>query len=457
MLSKSKNFNINYAARIVEIKDFYSHSNPKVERLKCCKVAGYNIITGIDSEPGFYIYFPTGCQVDKEFLRLNNQFRDPELNDNPEKTGMFEKSGRVKAINLLGEKSEGFIIPKDSLIPYLGTLDISLLVDEINVDFDTICEKQLCKKYIPKDTQRVSNGSNKKSGKKSKADLIVEGQFAFHIDTTQLQRCPHVIKPDSVISITEKVHGTSAISSYILLKNPTKRGRVATFFYNLFSKDKLQREEDNPEYGYLWSSRKVIKSLTDDLGYYNADVWGVAHKVLEPYLSKGMTIYYEIIGFTPTGGYIQKGYDYGFEAPTDNNYEYGKHFGIQIYRITETNVDGVVHEYSARQVQQWCEKYNLPAVTLYYYGYAGDLYPELDPYNHWNENFLQRLQEDSKFYMEMNSPTCNNKVPHEGIVVRNETLGIEVYKVKCHKFLIKESEQLSKGIIDIETAEELDV
>lgn len=48
-LSKSKKANVNYLAKIVEIKNFRQHSNPEVTRLKCCTIDGFNIITGIDS------------------------------------------------------------------------------------------------------------------------------------------------------------------------------------------------------------------------------------------------------------------------------------------------------------------------------------------------------------------------------------------------------------------------
>lgn len=44
-LSKSKKANVNYLAKIVEIKNFRQHSNPEVTRLKCCTIDGFNIIT----------------------------------------------------------------------------------------------------------------------------------------------------------------------------------------------------------------------------------------------------------------------------------------------------------------------------------------------------------------------------------------------------------------------------
>ena len=63
-----------------------------------------------------------------------------------------------------------------------------------------------------------------------------------------------------------------------------------------------------------------------------------------------MTIYAEIAGYLPA---IQKDYDYGCLT--------GQH-KIFVYRITQTNVDGKVYEFSARQVQEWCKLNGLTPV-----------------------------------------------------------------------------------------------
>lgn len=78
-LIKSKNANVNYLAKIVEIKEFHKHSDPEVTKLKCCCIDGYNIITGIDSQPGLYVYFPTACCINPDFLRYCNLYRHKEL------------------------------------------------------------------------------------------------------------------------------------------------------------------------------------------------------------------------------------------------------------------------------------------------------------------------------------------------------------------------------------------
>lgn len=118
--------------------------------------------------------------------------------------------------------------------------------------------------------------------------------------------------------------------------------------------------------------------------------------------------------------------------------------------MTVTNVDGVVHEFSAREVQQWCARVGLTPVDEWYYGIAMDLYPDLNELEHWNENFMQKLANDTRFYMERNSPSCDNKVPHEGIVIKIENMKSEAFKLKCFKFLDKEGKELDKGETNIE-------
>lgn len=59
-----------------------------------------------------------------------------------------------------------------------------------------------------------------------------------------------------------------------------------------------------------------------------------------------MTAYYEIVGYLPNGGAIQKlggkAFDYGFEPPKSvEEYKYGENFGVQIYRLTYTNPEDV--------------------------------------------------------------------------------------------------------------------
>lgn len=453
-LIKSKNASENYLSKIVKINEFRKHNDPSVERLKCCTIDGFNMITGIDSEPGLYVYFPALSQINNDFLSYANLYKHKELNKNSEQSGMFEDNGRVKAIRLRGEISEGFIIPVVVLQNYvLSVTNQELSVSE-GEEFDAVehngKEFWISKKYLPKQTgAQVSGGGGRVSKKVPKGlDKVIDTQFRFHYDTVLIKKCPFVLNPNSLIQLSAKIHGTSGISAYVMCRRPLNWKEKITSILHLGPKEML-------EYDYLYSSRTVIKNKYYNKnvggGFYGCDVWAEADKLVRPHLAKGETAYYEIVGFLPNGGYIQKNYDYGCVAPKDNeDYTPEKHFKVRIYRVTYTNVDGQVLEYSTHQVQQWCAKHGLIPVEEYYYGKAGDLYPDIDKEQHWNENFLESLANDVVFNMEQRSPECKNNVPHEGLVIKIEDGMSRAFKLKCFKFLNKEQESLDKGEENIE-------
>ena len=451
-ITRSQKFNINYAAKIVKLEEFKPHPNPEVTKLQMAKVDGFNVVVGIDTCPGsIQIYFPVGCSICDKFLSENNLFSHNYMNSDTTQKGYFEDNGRVKPIRLKGVNSEGFLAPIESLTTAFK-IDLSNLEDVINTDFDTIDGIKLCKKYIiqGRHEPKVKSNNPKYKVKKSQAIRLVENQFRFHIDTIGIRKVPYSINPDDLISITHKVHGTSAISAMLLQQIPIKENWFKKILRKMFTNNPIPTEV---KYLDTCASRTVIKDIHNNPklgnGFYQTNIWEVAHNQIKNLLKNGMTLYYEIIGYLPNGSYIQKGFDYGFVQPI-TNYMFKIHYGIRVYRITYTNDVGDVFEFSAKQVQQWCKNNNLIPVEEVYYGLAKDLYPDLDLENHWNENFIDKLANDETFYMELNSPHCINMVPHEGVVIRKETLGINSYKLKTFRFLGKESRLMSLGESDIE-------
>ena len=457
-LNKSEKANVNYLAKIVEIKDFTPHVNPEVTRLKAAHVDGYTILVGINEQPGKFVYFPTSCTINPQFLSFANLYRHGEKNANPQETGMFEDNGRVKAIRLKGQVSEGFLLPVQMLCNFIvDSTSIEFTPDDCKTgtEFDEVEHKGkhfwVNKKFVVERRNTGGGGSKGRYDKKVKLfDKTIENQFRFHYDTVIVRKDPAAIKPEDTIQLTHKWHGTSAIFAYVLCKHPlTIKEKIAKW---------LTGNEFN-EYDYLYASRSVVKNSKIGgnkvgKGFYGEgnDVWGEAFKYIQPYLVKGMTIYAEVVGYLPNGGYIQKNYDYGCVPPKPGEtYTYGVHYKIMIYRITLTNVDGVVHEFSTQEVQTWSKMNGLTPVIQCYYGKAGDLYPELDRENHWSENFIECLANDKqRFFMEMDSPDCVNKVPHEGLVIKKEDMVPRAWKLKCFAFLNKEQKELDSGEENIE-------
>ena len=108
-LDFSKRYDINYLVKVVNVNEFHDH--PGADALKIAKVDGFSVIVGKDEECGTYLYFPTNCEVNPELLAYAGLYRKNGLNKNPKVSGFFEENGRVKAIKLRGEVSEGFLVP----------------------------------------------------------------------------------------------------------------------------------------------------------------------------------------------------------------------------------------------------------------------------------------------------------------------------------------------------------
>lgn len=444
MLTKSANHNINYLATIVDIKEFRPH--PKADRLKLATVYGNTVITSISAEPGMYCYFPIESALSKDFLAFTNSFRDKEMNKDNTKTGFFEPHGRIRALKLREVKSEGYIIPISVLEDFVKNhlkKDSTISTKLVGTDFDTIHDHEICKKYVSRGYNIPGAPGKKTRGNVKKyQSKLVEGQFNFHASTAQLKRNIENVSPDDYVAITFKYHGTSFVVSNVLTKKKLSwKDKVAKF---------LGANIQEFEYGMLYSSRAVLKNvLIDDdrqnLGYYDSDVWKIIADKLFPCLKEGYTFYGEIVGYTPTGKMIQKNYDYGCQP--------GK-LDYLVYRMTFTNTKGHVFELSHEQVIDYCVKVGVKTPHVYYHGKMKDLYPNISPDNHWHQNVLDQMISD---YLEKDCPYCKlvPNTPAEGIILRVDKPNTwEVYKLKSHRFLIGETEQLDSGEIDMESQED---
>jgi hypothetical protein len=427
--------NKNYCATVIAIQNVIPLEN--CDNVVHTSIMGNLVVVSKDIKIGeLGLFFPVECQLSKEYLSANNLYRNQLMNIDTTQKGYFEDNGRIRCVKFRGHNSEGLFMP-------LTSLDfITEKYPEINTEFNSINGVEICKKYIIRiDKTSCTKKDRNKNMKKYKSKLI-DNQFRFHLDTSVLYKNLDEITPDSLISITYKIHGTSIISSYILCKKPLK-------WYEKILK-KIGVNVVDTHYDYIWSSRKVIKNSELNPNaehYYEEDIWGIAHKELKPFLQKGMTIYAEIAGYLPTGSYIQSQYDYGCLT--------GQH-KVFVYRITQTNVDGKVIEFSAKQVQEWCKLNGLLPVPELFYGYAKDcftnIYHLIEEPNQfeqkWNEEFLIEIK---KKYNEKDCYMCINKVPEEGCVVRlDNKFNYEAFKQKSTRFFEGETKMLDKGIIDIE-------
>ena len=369
-----------YNAYITRLKNLHKH--PNADRLQIGECFGNAVVVSMEYEDNqLGVYFPSDGQLSVEFAEANNLLRKKDENGNNIGGYMDPDKRNVTAIRLRGEKSDGLFLPINSLESF-G--DISTLKEGDRID--NFNGHEICCKYIPRTQNRRGHYSDGNKTRKKK--VAVAPLFAEHADTEQLAYNLGVFKPGDEIEITLKMHGTSQRTGYL----PTLKGYKRTIW------DKIFRREGTPIYdwGYVSGTRRVV---LDDYegGYYGSNEFRETHsKVFEGKLMKGETVYYEVVGFTHTGAPImgngnneKVGKDfvkqYGKETvfsygcdPTGQKKLYGRDddgvffmetdvpkSDIYVYRMTITNEDGFVVEYTPDFMRYRCEQMGVKCVPVF--------------------------------------------------------------------------------------------
>lgn len=430
--------NKNYCATVVKVDKLVPLEG--CDNVQAAIIFGNQVIVSKEINIGNYgLFFPIETRLSESFLGANNLFKNADLNADKEKKGYFETNGRIRAVKFRGHKSEGFFIPLNSLVPFIGVERAAEL--EEGQEFDEIGDWVICEKYVVKTNQNLPSVKKKGKDGAKRVSRLVPNQFHLHVDTENLRKNIHKIRPTDVISIGNKIHGTSFVLSRVLTKTKlTWYEKIVDWFYR-----QCPNYAPPTEYSIVYSSRKVIKNefeTKDNNHYYGYDLWA---EIADKYgfaVENGITLYGEAAGYTKEGGFIQNGYDYG---------QLEKTFGVWIYRITSTSATGKVYEFSQAQIKQYCNKYGLNICPEFYYGKAQDLFP-LPLGNQWHDQFLSLLE--SKFNLDKDCDMCVNKVPAEGLVLRVDDLfEFQAYKLKSYRFLERETKELDKGVVDIESQE----
>lgn len=491
MFTKSENMSLEYCATVVRLGEI--QEIPGALTVAKTLVNGRTIVISKDHKEGdLMIYCANETQLNFDFLSVNNLFQHTNLNCNAgevqqwleqntdasedevkeylrTRRGYFDDKGRVRMKKLAGEISMGVLFSLDQFVEWCPMIEGKVDLNElVNVDFDTVNGELFIKAYVPE--LRTQDGAKKSRDEKRnkrlrKFNQMIPGQFSFHYDTQQFERSVSRFKPDDVVTISNKLHGTSYIIGNVLTNKPKWKGLYEKLF--LFLPKFLQKTRQ--EYDVIYSSRSVIKNAFIRQGRtgYSAGLdkcFDTYYKLLRPYIQEGITLYGEIIGYVEESNtFIQKvgkGYDYKCK-PGENQF--------MIYRVKHV-VDGVAYEYNVRDVYDYTVKYLIPMlkecgrediasrirpIDIFYHGPLKDLYPDIPIDTHWHENLLERMKNDKeKFGMEMNEPECRNAVPREGIVVRIDNDPVnEAFKLKCLKFLGKEANEMDNGTIDAEMME----
>lgn len=143
-----------YCGYITTLKGLRKHSN--ADRLQCVEVFGQNVIVDLSYKDGQrVVFFPSDGQLSEEYANDNKLVRVKDENGNNVGGYMDPNKRNVTAIRLRGEKSEGLILPIDTLSKYT---DINKLKDGDQIT--VLGGHEICKKYIPRGNKRSNINSN---------------------------------------------------------------------------------------------------------------------------------------------------------------------------------------------------------------------------------------------------------------------------------------------------------
>ena len=420
----------NYTMTVVKLPKI--QDVPGFDNLGMVTIFGNDCLVSKNSpESIWYLFIPAGTKLSPIFMHNNNLYTDPLLNKDHTKKGYIKDNGHVRAVKMKGVISTGLVMPAMAL-EYMD-IDTSLL--ENNQSFDTVNGIQVCSKFesnVRTHNQSSSGNSNKDPSKKF--DRLVPNQFRLHGDTAHLGRNTHVFDIDDVIVITNKLHGCCGIFSNVLVKKPL------SFAERLLKK--IGFSITDVMYDNVYSSRNVIKNryINKDvtIGYYEEDVWGVVNESLKDKIEEGITLMGEIVGYTPKGQAIQKGYGYGCKSGENKFY---------VFRITYTKPSGDVIEFTWQMIKEYCKKYELLHVPAYFHGSLNEFFLTYDieaDRPDWADRWYNHLT--ISYNMEKPCELCLNNVPAEGLVVRRDGLNnFSSFKLKSKSFTLKENEMIEKG------------
>ena len=379
---------------VVKVTELRKHSN--ADRLQVATFFGNDTIVDLSVQVGdLGVYFPVDLQLSEEYCAKNNLVRKKDENGNNIGGFLDPDKRNIKAIKLRGEKSDGLFMPLNAFA-YCWDLDKEDVPEGCDItipmglgDQITILNgHEICKKYIPKRQNRTGGFSAGNHTRKTKVPY--SPLFAEHADTEQLAYNHGAFKPGDEVEITLKMHGTSQRTGYLPVLQPVKK----TFWQKLFKK------EPEPVYAYDFVSgtrRVVMEDFEGGNSFYGSNEFREPHhKLFVGKLNKGETVYYEVVGFTHTGVPIMadgsnKGLDkefikmygettrfsYGCDPAGKREMygcdEYG-HFkvlldtpvsDVYVYRMTMTNEDGFVVEYTPEFMRYRCEQMGVKTVQVF--------------------------------------------------------------------------------------------
>jgi hypothetical protein len=322
-------------------------------------------------------------------------------------------------------------------------------------EFDALNGKLICEKYITQATKNAMLANSRGARKKGQRRENVDYALVKHYDTAQFDYNVKRIRDmkDYLVILTEKLHGTSGRTGYVQVTRE-KFSRFAQVVNDVFGK-RIIKPKISIRYEKVCGSRNQIVDTEhmplESKEYYRK----TCHDIVSRLLYKGETVYYEIVGYGNYGSPLMGNhsveklgkdavtrfgksivYSYGCKLPPDN-----LTFDIYVYRIATQNEDGIVTEYSWKQVEKRCAELGLKTVPVLDAQYSYTKWQTMDiAVDAWTKNCPASV--------------LDSRHIREGVVIRIESnQGIQCFKKKTYEFLVMEGLAKDKtDYIDIEEA-----
>jgi len=413
---------MNNCARIVKINHIEKH--PNADNLQIVYLFGTQVITDMSAKQGdLVIYFDSNLQLSADYLKHNNLYRHNKLNFDVKKEGYFDDNGRVKAIRLRGEFSNGVLMPLKSL-DFTGNIYDNNTYErdfQEGHEFTHWNNVEICSKYIVP-IEIKSQGSNRNKTRKSK--IKISPMFIEHWDTAQYMRNKHLIPYNTIVYIEEKIHGTSNRTGNVLIK------KELSFLERLINLIKGMDLFTPTFWKIVNGTRRTIQSESS-VGFHDNTMRDELKNKVAPLLYKGEEIYCEIAGYEVSGKQIQKGFSYNTEPGQSRFF---------LYRVSHNNEDGVIIDLSREAVYARAKELDLESPPL------------LTTFHYTGTEYSKKKLDSLVLELCQGNSTLDSKTLREGVVIwfMNKFGQWTCLKHKSEAFLLKESKLKDEGVGDIE-------
>lgn len=349
--------------------------HPNADNLSIGTVLGNQVIIRKDSfvDGEKVIFFSEGGQLSHDYCYNNNLYREGHgQNITYGSFGYIESKRRVKTIRLRKKDSMGLIMKLDSLSFTGGNLSDL----KVGLEFSSFNGVDIFDKYETKATRLAKERVQKQQVKNIK-ELAEVG------DTKKFRNCMNSIPAGALITISEKIHGTSGRTGKVLLRRKITQG----FWEKLFRRPIKTKSE----YTVVTGSRKRTVAVGTQERRFTPSGSPIPfgyrvliHNELIDLLRPGEAIYYEIISCDNNG--IP---EFKHSVPDDSvgksvRKRYGKtilyryncsagKYKIFIYKITVQNELGDVTTLSWNQMVARANELGIPiAPEIDKFIYDGD-------------------------------------------------------------------------------------